>query len=723
MKLSGFRLPHRFALAALAGVTVVPIVAHAADTADAAADTTTDTTAAPGDADIATILITTKRAERTSTGATGLDLDIKDTPQSISTVTQEQMDRFGTSSINDALRLATGVSVENWETNRTNYLSRGFEIKNSQIDGVGLPNDWGIVTGAVDTYGYDKIEVIRGANGLLTGVGNASGTINYVRKRPTNTEQGEAEVKFGSWGNRRVEADYSTPFTKDGSWAGRIVVAREDNSDGYLRDFNSDRTYVYGVVDGQLSERSTLTLGWSVLQDRSTGNMWGALTFSNSDGTQSSFDASSSTTQKWTYWNTGNQNPFIEYTYQLAPDWQFKASYNYRRSTDHDQLFYAYSANGLDPDTREGLYGWAYKGAALLKSQLGDMTISGHFSLFGREHQAILGTSLAASEQRNWYYPVDYSDPAFGALPAFPYALDAIAEPDWGEKTLDTSINQKLTRVYGVTRLALTDRLKAIVGFNYARYHRDGDNAGAFDQTESKTSPYGGLTFDLTQHVLAYASYSDIYQPQDQYDINHVYLDPSKGINYEVGIKADWLDRRVLTTLAWFTAKQDNLATYAGIGTDGNYYYSGMDVKSRGVEFEATGKLGSYVDVVFGYTKLKLTDDDGDSTYKWVPRDTVKLQLVGRLPTYTALSAGIGGRWRSKTSNTDGTTDLAGDANVVRQDRYAVLNAFASWDVRPNVTVRANVNNLTDEKYITSLYTIGYYGAPRNYAVNLSWRF
>ncbi|HEY8534824.1 MAG TPA: TonB-dependent receptor plug domain-containing protein, partial [Vicinamibacterales bacterium] len=89
---------------------------------------------------VETILITTQRDDRISRGATGLNLGIRETPQSISLVTADQMTRFGADSLNDALRLATGINVEEWETNRTNYMSRGFEIKNTQIDGVGLPN-------------------------------------------------------------------------------------------------------------------------------------------------------------------------------------------------------------------------------------------------------------------------------------------------------------------------------------------------------------------------------------------------------------------------------------------------------------------------------------------------------------------------------------------------------------------------------------------------------
>ena len=110
--------------------------------------------------------------------------------------------------------------------------------------------DWAISTGAIDSFGYEKLEVIRGANGLLTGVGNASGTINYVRKRPGNERRASLELIGGSWDLRRMEADLSTPITGNGAWAARAVVAAEDQ-DSYLRGLGNDRFFVQGVIDGQ----------------------------------------------------------------------------------------------------------------------------------------------------------------------------------------------------------------------------------------------------------------------------------------------------------------------------------------------------------------------------------------------------------------------------------------------------------------------------------------
>lgn len=680
-------------------------------------------TAVSAEEELGQVLVVAQRARRVSSGATNLDIDIKETPQSISVVTQEQMQQFGADSLNEALRLATGIQVEEGETNRTLYLARGFEVRNTQIDGIGLPNSWGLVTNAMDTFGYEKLEVIRGANGLLTGVGNASGTINYLRKRPTNDRQGRIGVSTGSWGNKRVEADFSTPFNEASTWAARVVAARED-SNSYLRDFQSDRTFLYGVVDGQLGEHGTLAFGYSWQKSNTDHNMWGALTFVTTDGQQIEWDRDASATQDWTYWNTTTQTGFVDYTHQLSERWQLKASYNYRKSNNDSQLFFAYSPGGIDPVTFEGLYGWAYKSPYHTTSHLGDLTLKGRFDLLGREHEAVLGVSTSKSKGTDWYYPTDFSGPAFGLLPPFPYAGNAIPEPVWTERTFYSSLNQRLKRVFGVTRVSLTDRLKVIGGFNWAEFNQNGINAegNPFDTTKRNLSPYAGVTFDFTENLLGYVNYSYIFQPQEQVDIERNYLAPSKGTNYEAGIKAEWLERRLLTTLAWFKAKQRGLATYAGYNyddpTDAYSYYEAIDVGSKGLEFEVTGKLNKLTDLVLGITKLQMSGDDGDQTYAWVPRRTVNLTLTTRMPSYTALAFGVGGRWQSKIAKADDYTTV-----MVRQGDYALLNAFAAWDVRPNVTLHATVANITDEKYINGLYTIGYYGAPRNYSMRVDWRF
>lgn len=697
--------------------------------------------AAQSDANVAepTILeritVVAQRASRASRGATNLNLAIKDTPQSISVVTSEEMRDFGTGNINDALRLVTGTTVDEWETNRTTYAVRGFDVANTQIDGIGMPNGWGIVTGAQDTFGYEKIELIRGANGLLTGVGNAAGTINFVRKRPTNEQQALVSGSYGSWGAVRLETDYSTPLTDDKRWAGRVVVAHEEVG-SYLRSLDGARTFLYGVADGQIGDHGMLTVGYSYQQDDSTGVMWGALHFGNSDGTQAQWSRDASTTQDWTKWDTTNQNAFVEYTYQLAGDWQFKASYNYRSIATDSKLFYAYHSGlgGLDPRTGAGLAGFAGRGEDDRNEHLGEASIGGHFDAFGRRHEVLLGAGRARAHYVYDAYTSDCSaaaayDPfslgcAYLILPSFPYPGDLIPEPVWGARSNLEADNADYTeqrnRVFGATRLTLTDRLKGILGFNYAEYKRDGNSFGTpLNQSDSKVSPYAGLTYDITHRLLGYVSYSDLYLPQSQVDASNNYLEPSKGSNIEAGLKFDW-DEHLLVTLAVFQAKQTGLAVPTGdTNSFGQAVYAATDfVRSEGIEFETVGKLNDNTDLTFGYTVLELTDQRGDTNISpWVPRRTANLTLRARLPSYTALSFGVNGRWQSDISNTEP------NEVTVRQDGYAVLNAFAAWQFLPGAALRFNINNIADEKYINTLRYAGYYGTPREYQATLQYRF
>src|SRR5690606_27589054 len=462
-------------------------------------------------------------------------------------------------------------------------------------------------------------------------------------KRPTNEREGRATLAYGSWDTLRAEVDYSTPFTADGTWAGRVVAAHEQGG-SWLRANENRRDFVYGVVDGQVGENGTLALGYSYQRAESDGIMWGALAFTNSDGTQREWPRSATTTQDWTWWDTTAHSAFAEYTHDLARDWELRLSWNWRRNTGDERMFYAFDGlgTGLDPDTGLGLAGYPWGGDDQATAHLGTATLHGSYRMFGREHEAMVGLSRARSTTDNRERTADASSPAWGPLPPFPYPTDAIPEPGWSAPTLYSELDQELTRAFAATRIALTDRFKAIVGGNHARYRRSGHSYDlAFDQPTRHTSPYGGLTFDFSDTMLGYVSYSDIYQPQDQVDENDRYLDASQGVSYEAGIKADWNDGRLLTTVAVFKADQESLATPTGRYNEfGMAIYAPVDVRSEGVELEAVGRLTDHLDVVAGYTALRLDGLDGRDTYPWVPRRSANLLLSGRLPAYEALSWG-----------------------------------------------------------------------------------
>lgn len=659
--------------------------------------------------------VTAKREHRTSTGATNLPLTIKDTPQSISMIDHEAMRDFATSDTNDALRLGTGLTVDAWETNRTSYSSRGFDIMLTQVDGLGMTNDWGLVVGQQDTYLFDRIELIRGANGLLTGVGNASGTINYVRKRPTNSDGGEIVARAGSHDLMRAALDYNKVLTASGSWAARLVVAHEDK-DSYLRALHDRRTTLYGMVEGQIGSAGVLTAGFTYTDSLQRSPMWGSLTLLRADGTQLEFDSSASPSQDWTRWKLRSAEAFIEYAHTLSPDWEAKLTYNHRTGDEAVKLFYAYSLTGTLNDDNTGLLGWPYRSDSESHSDIVDANLNGHFNAFGRRHEAIAGLSLSRQTTYSEVYSIVSSPSA--VLPAFPYAGDVYAEPTWGATSVGNDGTQELTRFYAATRLSLTDRLKAIAGLNAIRLNRDGTSiygggVNLDNETTKKVSPYAGLTYDLTSNVLAYASYSDIFQAQDQRDVNGRFLAPMKGVNAEVGLKAEWLQRRLLTTAAVFDAKQLGLATEDGFDPVAQQsYYAPKDVHSRGFELEVTGRMGSNTNLTAGFTRMELTGPDGNDIYEWVPRTIVSLRADTRLPGLPKLKFGAGLRWQSDIFKAGGA----------RQDAYLIVNSFAAYELTRDIIVRLNVDNLTDEKYLRTAQYGAIYGAPRQFSLTLEYK-
>ena len=688
----------------------------AAASASALAQSAPDQAAAAADAAApapATVVITAKRENRISKGATNLAMAVKDTPQSISTIDQATLRDFGLTDSNDALRYGTGLTVDEWETNRTSYSLRGFDVMLTQIDGLGMTNAWGIAEGQLDTYLFEKIELIRGANGLLTGVGNASGTINYVRKRPTNQDRGEVQLTLGSNDQKRVALDYNKLLSSDGLWAGRLVVVQDDKA-SYLRALGTRRSTVSGIVEGPVGDNGILTLGLTYQDSKQRSPMWGSLTLPYADGRQAEFDVSASTSQDWTRWNNRMQRLFVEYSHTLPSGWEAKLTYNHAEGDDATKLFYAYTAAGHLNDDNTGLLGWPYRSDGRSSDNNLDVNLSGQFQAFGRRHDAVFGLSHAKQKTRT----ATYAATDFPVLPAFPYGGDVVPEPVWGPKTPANAGDQTMTRLYAAGRLQLTDKLKAIVGLNAIRLVRDGTaiyggGTNLDNETTEKASPYAGLTYDLAPDLLAYASYSDIFQAQDQRDVNGAFLKPMKGVNAELGLKADWLDRRLLTTVAVFAAEQRGLATVAGFDPVAQQsYYEPKDVTTRGIELEASGRLGADTRLSAGFTAMRLRGPDGQDIYEWIPRRTLKLLVDTRLAALPKLQLGAGLRWQSEVSKIGGA----------HQDAHAVVDAFAAYALTDRATLRLNARNLADKKYIRSVTYGAIYGAPRSASLTLEYQ-
>lgn len=647
-----------------------------------------------------------------SASATGLDLSLRETPQSVTVVDRQRIDDFALTNINDLLEQAVGITVQRNETDRTDFTARGFAVTNLQVDGIGLPL-LGAIDGDLDTILYERVEIVRGANAIMTGVGNPSATVNYLRKRPTSELHASASVSAGSFDNWRVEGDVSGPVNASGSLRARLIGAHEER-DSYL-DYNKvNRDVVAALVAWDITPALTATVGYSRQDNRADGIIWGALPLVFSDGSRIPYARSASTAAPWTYANVLNQSAFGELAYRLGGDWSLRGVFTYNDQKTNALRLYA--SGTPDPDTGLGVTGASGLYPSRNRQYLLDGYASGSVNLFGRQHQLAFGVStgwLRSSESEAFSdAEIDYGD--IRQLSSF-----VPPQPDFPDVEVQGHERDRLTRVYGAIHLDFTDRLKGVAGLSAVWLKTSGDSYGSdLARNDHKVSPYAGLLFDVTRNLTLYASYTDIYAPQSQVDIANRRLAPAKGTSIEAGIKGSWLDDRLYASAAVFRARQRGLASYIGTfdpddgldGPTGVDYYEPQDTTAKGFEAEVSGRVTDRWLLSAGFTHLKIRDDLDLPAQTFIPRDSFKLAATYQVPEWRDLKLGAQFRYQSAISGSDDSGGLP-----IRQKGYALLDLLAGIRVVDHVEATVNVRNVTNRKYLNSLeWGQAYYAAPRS---------
>lgn len=652
-----------------------------------------------------------------ATGASSkLELSLRETPQSISVVTRTQIDDFVLNDVNDLLNSVTGVNVERVEPDRSYFSVRGFEVSNFQIDGLGQPFATGDQLGNLDTALYDRVEVLRGANGLMSSTGNPSATVNFVRKRPTAEFKASGALSAGSWDRRRVDADVSGALNAEGSVRGRVTAAAQEG-DSYLDRYSLRKHLFSGILDIDLAPGTTLTLGHTEQHNRPKGVMWGALPLYYSDDTPTRYASSASSAPSWSYWNSDDAQTFAELNHRLAGSWKAKATVTRRVLSSDAELFFV--SGTPNPADGTGLSTWPSKYDHQEKQWLADAYASGPFTLGGHEHELVLGANWSQSDNR-----LNSSDDGARLDGSFTEAemLAGNAPRPAFDKGLTGSADFRNRRItgYGAARLSLSNALNVVAGANATRASSSGTQYGPegnHTYRQSKLTPFVGATWDFHPQHSLYGSHGRIFNPQHQTDVNKNLLPPIEGSNTELGVKGEWLDRQLNGSFAVFQVRQDNTAEYADF-IEGQSRYRGIDATSTGFELDVAGTLAPGWEASGGYTRLRIEDPSGNAVRTYVPRQTLRLTTSYRLPVLPALKLGASVKWQSAYERTDG-------AVVTRQAAYALLDLAATYEITRQVSLTAKLENATDETYLNSLMwpSQSFYGAPRNATVALKWTY
>lgn len=699
----------------LALMLALPAVASAQETATAEDKVAVDE------------LLVYGRGATKNTLATGLDLTPKETPQSLSIITREQIQDQAAAKVTDVLAYTTGISVKAVDRGRNGLSARGFEITNFQLDGV--PFETGnIGLEETSTAIYERVEVVRGATGLMQGAGEPSASINLVRKHADARElSGQLTLEGGSWNRFAGTVDVSAPLARDGAVRGRFVAEIYDEEAFVDLEANKGFT-LYGVVDADLGDKTRLSFGASHQRDERSGTLWGQLPYWYSNGARTNWPRSQTSAAKWNQWDTTEQAAFVTLEHRLNDRWSIRGDAAYHRQKEDSKLLWMWG--DLDEKTGIGMSAWPYWYKTAPKQWNLNLTVKGTYDLFGREHELVLG-AMYNRLSTGW----TNQDP----VSVVPDSGDfrrwdgSYPEPTWGPRYDMSGLGTtKQGAVYGATRLQLLDRLKLIAGVRLSYWRRDEEVATytpvAFTlKQKNVVTPYAGLIYDITPNVSAYASYTSIFDPQTYKDRNGKYLDPLEGDNYEAGLKADFLNGRLRASTAIFRVEQNNFPVVdAGFfvpGTIDPAYRGAQGTVSKGYEAELQGQVTQGWDVSMGWSQFTAKDADGVDVQAHHPRRVFRLSTKYALPG-DRISVGGSLRWESRPPQT-GVNPGTGKTEPVGQPAYVLVNLMGQYKVTDRTSIQLNVDNVFDKTYYSNnVWFAGFvYGEPRRARVTLRHEF
>ncbi|AXO88718.1 TonB-dependent siderophore receptor [Pseudomonas parafulva] len=678
-----------------------------------------------------TLGTTTEGSNSYTTGAVTIGKTaqtLRETPQSVTVVTRKLMDDKNLVSLDQVMAQTTGITRANRGYGNHHFSSRGFDLEDESYMVDGVPGQAYAYTGwmSPDMAMFDRVEVLRGASGLLIGAGNPGGAVNLVRKRPTADPRFTVITRAGSWDNYRLDLDASGRLNPEGTLRGRMVASYEDR--GYFTDVTkSKRPLLYGILEGDLSDATTVAVGLRRQTSRTNG--YSVLGIPNNpDGSNPHLKRSTYLGQDWTTLQTNIDEVFADLTHHFNDNWSAKLAMSHSEG--------GYNRSAIEWDAGDTLEYGAPGGPVVndvsyhkfdVTSDAVDGHLDGTFEAFGLTHQVTLGANWSKRKMNDKDRKEELPDP----IPLNVYNpshnnIPELARQGWdyADDTIDTRYG-----VYLSTRLHATEALSFVLGGRLSWYKNeawDGPSVTTSRQDKEFT-PFVGAIYDLNDQWSWYASYADIFLPQSQYrTVSGSVLDPSIGSNYETGIKGELFDKRLNVSFAVFYIEQEDRAVQDVVNrgncpTDpaGRCWLNDDGIsRSKGFEAEATGEVLPGLQVAAGYTYNTTSFSSGGPISAQTPKHMVRLNTNYTLP----------GEWNRWSVGGGMSAQNAYDdaANETRNSGRAIFDARAAYKIDQHWTVGVDVENLFDKKYFDSLgyWTRGTtYGTPRSYMLSLRGDF
>jgi len=650
-----------------------------------------------------------------SNTATRTSTPVRYVPQAIDSIKTSNVASYGTNDIGDALSGMPNVS-SSADTRFDSLRIRGFDASNDfYLDGIRDDSQY-----KRDLHNIERVEVLKGPAAVLYGRGSQGGIVNRVSKMPEFGRRSTIEAQGGSEDLRSLYADLSTDPSDNLSL--RLNMGNMDENS--FRDGVSGNRQLFAP---SMSWQLTPDLNWLVQYEYSRYNRTPDRGIPGVNGRPA--DVGRDTTY-------GNDHDFIDdksqslrskLTYEINDNWQLRQTLGvFKLDSDFDNTYLTGYTPATNKVTRQH-----WQQDLTTRNIYNNLELEGSFDTFGLEHRLLTGVETGSQRRDPTLY-----NAATGRTPgARPVPSLDLYSPDRNLRhtgSMQVSSNShtevESRAVYVQDQLRLNDQWQLLGGLRYDTFDIESTNKLrniSEDRDSHSTSPRVGLVWTPLHNHSFYASWSKTFSPVGGGLIgitpgaagNSNDLSPELTKQKEIGVKSDWLDDRLSTTLAIYDLELYNRRT-----TDPNdptlTVMSGLQ-RSRGIELTATGNIVGnwYMRGGVGLQDAKIEKDNNGLEGK-------RINNVAKRNGSLFLTWKPEMGWYGETGLTLVGQRYADNANTTVLPGYGRWDAlvgyrFKDWDLR------AALNNITDREYYasaTSQYQIQP-GAPRSVVMTGTYSF
>ncbi len=626
-----------------------------------------------------------------STTATKTNTLLRDIPQSITVVTRELIRDQSMQSMADVARYVPGVGVSQGEGNRDALVFRGNRSTGDFFTD-GVRDD---VQYFRDLYNIERVEVLKGANGMIFGRGGSGGVINRVTKQAGWDPIREFSFEGGSFDKKRATVDVGHAIN---DVAAVRFNSMYENSGSYRNGVNLERFGISPTVTLKPSHQTNIILGMEHFQDHRTSDR----------GIPSLNGAPVNTSPSTFFGDPRRSKADVTVTsFNALIEHKFNSGFTFRNRTNYamyDKFYQNVFANSAVIAGSLNLA--AYNDTSTRDNFFNQTDFSYNLNTGPINHTIAVGVEVGRqvtdNSRLNGYFNNNTSALALSVPLSSPITSDPIT---FGIRAVDNHSVTRITSVYVQDQIVLLPQLHAIVGVRYDQFQVD--FLKRTDNTQLKTddgllSPRLGLIYKPIEAISIYTSYSKAFAPRAAEQLTGLTvttaaLAPEKFTNLEAGIKWDILPALAFTTAVYQIDRTNVISVDPNI-TGLNFLTKGQVV--QGVEAGLSGQITSAWRVMGGYAyqvgELLSTTTAGKNgaTLAELPRHT--FSMWNRYDFTPVWGMGIGVIHRSDM--------FAALDNTVRAQGFTRVDAAIFARIDRRLRFQVNIENLLDTKYIAAVH-------------------